>query len=160
MKNNYIKWNEFSLYLSLLIAVIFAFSSIEYIYLMGENEDVNTLDKSDSDPINKDENTSYKEDTKRMTEFEHKVQKYMSMHMDSVLSDLRKDIASASDSSNKEDLEKAYKNEVDFKLEVDSLTSKLEKELSTNDFPSTEESQDKKRIAEESIDFKNKKTKE
>jgi hypothetical protein len=122
-----------------------------------ENNSSNEASSSNKKYI-KSDNSDSTESSQRMTEFEHKVQRLMSLHMDKVLSDLREDITNASDPSNKEDLEKAYSKEVDFKLEVDSLTSKLEKKLnvdsSSNDF-----SQDKKRAIKEVIDSNNKKTK-
>lgn len=109
---------------------------------------------------NETETNNSTKDSRRMTEFEQKVQRFMSMHMDDVLSDLKKDITNSTDSSKKEELEKAYYNEVDFKLEVDSLTSKLDQELTINDpSSSNNDTENKKRNLEEVIDSKNKKTK-
>ncbi len=160
--------------LQLIFVIISAFSCIEFVCLIDESQDISSIDNTDSNKSNTEDGTV--KSTNSMTEFEHKMQKFMSMHMDNVLSDLRKDIQNSESSTNntdsketmsKEDLEKVYYNEVDFKLRVDSLTNKLEKELAVKENSSLNEGSssnnenipENKRIADEITDSNNKKTK-
>ncbi len=161
------------LIVQLIVIIITAFSCIENVFLIDENQDINYVNTTDSN--SSEQNKTHTEDgtvksTNQMTEFELKMQKFMSKHMDNYLSDLRKDIQNSDNSANssdstqgtmgKEDLENTYYNEVNFKLEVDSLTNKLEKELAIKESSSSNENfQDSKRTAEDTIDSKNKKTK-
>ncbi len=183
-----IEFNSIFIYLNIFIAVIYAFTLLEDINLIDDNKDVNftkELDLKASDVFVDENNLELNEDNIKknkgkakddssvskeenivkskgsMTEFEHKMQKYMSAHMNELLSDLKKDITNSPDSSEKKNLEKIYQNEVDYKLEVDSLINKLEKELITdNGSPVNEDIQNKKRIAEKEVsDSKSKKQK-
>ncbi len=178
----YLKWiydNCFDL--QWIFIIIAGFSSFEIVLLIDEGQDlsytnITDFDYTDQNKTDTEGNGTVKS-TNKMTEFEHKMQKLMSTHMDTYLSDLRKDIqesdqsASNSDPDNKggmtkEDLENVYYNEVDFKLKVDCLANKLEKELAIKESSSNETSssndeniKDNKRTGEDPLDLKNKKTK-
>jgi hypothetical protein len=168
------------IFLKIIIIIIIAFLSIDYIYLINEDQDISSSSNSNSDLTNENKVDDNKDgtvkSTNKMTDFECKVQKAMSMYMNDVLADLRKDIEESknvtddSQSENQKDkvenLEDTYYKEVDYKVEIDVLTNKLEKKLTINESSnedsslSSSENQDKKRIREDIEDSKNKKTKE
>jgi hypothetical protein len=168
------------IFLKIIIIIIIAFLSIDYIYLINEDQDISSSSNSNSDLTNENKVDDNKDgtvkSTNKMTDFEYKVQKAMSMYMNDVLADLRKDIEESknvtddSQSENQKDkvenLEDTYYKEVDYKVEIDVLTNKLEKKLTINESSnedsslSSSENQDKKRIREDIEDSKNKKTKE
>jgi hypothetical protein len=128
------------------------------------SEGLNTKDKAtdNNSEVELTNNDSKTESTKSKTmiTYEHKMQKFMSMHMNELLSDLKENIVNSSDLKEKEELEKAYQNEVNYKLEVDSLIHKLEKDLYIKDESSiVNEVESKKRSVDEEVSDNNKKTK-
>jgi hypothetical protein len=148
---------------------------MDILHLIDESKDLSNLTTSNnnfttnlSDLENNDQEQEEfkKKKRERELEYEQKMQKFMSMHMNNILSDIRDDIkdpnSNTEDSSNKEskeELERIYYEEVDFKLEIDSLANKLEKELNVNDTSKEEGSSNQKRGIEEEEPFKNKKPK-
>ena len=102
-----------------LLTTLIAFYSMDTIYLVDSNQD----------------STS----GKWVSEHENKVQKFMSAHTDTILSDLRENIEKTTNPETKEELEQAYYNEVDFKVEVESSINKAEIELNDNNQSSSSE---------------------
>lgn len=97
-------------------------------------------------------------ETQRKIEFELKMQRIMSNSLDQDLSTIREKLVNSSE--DKEELEKLYSDEVDYKLEVDSLVNKLDQELALKDSSTEEAQEEKKRVTEEAIESSNKKSKQ
>jgi hypothetical protein len=162
-----IKW------LIYVLVILFNFwTSIDTYYLMDENQDINNEslnpNTSENSEIEKSEEQKADEEraAKRKLEFELKMQRLMSGHMESTLSELQNKIQTNTNPTDepKEELEDAYYNEVDYKIEVDTLTSKLNTDLTLQESTSSNEasaSNNKRSIADlTQSESENKKRKE
>jgi hypothetical protein len=102
--------------------------------LLKQNDNKESSSTEVSPENNTEDTKKMAENTAKQKELEKKVrmQNKMNAYMDSLLSNIRTEITSG-ESSNKEELENTYYDQVDVKLEVESLVNKLEKDLKIKD---------------------------
>jgi hypothetical protein len=129
------------------------------------DDDSSSLEKED---LNLKEKELPKEDSKANTDvpsasksnsdvnFEDKMNAFMNKHMDYLIKNVRDQITE-NKTENKEELENAYYDQVDYKFELDNLTNSFEKKLNISDTVSKDagEESSSKREAEEAPDNEN-----
>ncbi len=97
-------------------------------------------------------------------EFENKMAKLMSAHMNDFLSNVREEInekdSSEIETTESDKLKDTYYDEVDFLQDMNSLVSKMDNELKINDSTNNSEESELKRNAEDGLEKEPKKKKE
>ncbi len=97
-------------------------------------------------------------------EFENKMAKLMSDHMNDFLSNVREEInekdSSEIETTESDKLKDTYYDEVDFLQDMNSLVSKMDNELKINDSTNNSEESELKRNAEDGLEKEPKKKKE
>jgi hypothetical protein len=175
----------------IIFVVVILIINFDTMYLVDASQDPSIndnitipeepLDKGKAIDTNPVDTTSSESNTQTTTQNKGKskedrelmMQNKLNAYMDSLLADTRSNIASSSDTA---DLEKAYYDQIDTKLEVEKLTMQMQDNLSINNSTegssssdpnssletsgsSNPETQVKKRIAEDNTSESNKKTK-